>query len=599
MTTSPTAGYFRQAQSLAQAGQWNSAMSLYEKILAIDENHVDAMHYLGLAYLEQGQYGDARKWVEKSVNHRLGDAMYRSNYGVLLEETGDIEEAELQFRKGLMIDPHHADSRYNLGRLLVHQQRLHEAIDQLRRLDSQLKQDVEVICYLANAHGMAGQWPQALSHYRRALKIKPDAIKSRIDYARALAACGKQQQADEEFDDILKAEPNNVDVMVKRAEVAEKNNKLDVASKWLGRASQILPAQDPAVLMRQADIFMRKNDLKKAEAVLQSIDHGQLSLTAEIDYWFRFGHILDKQKRYGEAFKAYQAGNELRSKDKNYYSSKEELIRFAGQMRTQYARDQVMRLLEQARLPDGAQSEPVFIIGFPRSGTTLVEQILASHPEVCAGDELSAIMALDSDIRNRARHGEQEMDVAGFRQFYFDNIDGLGFMEKTATWFTDKMPFNALRLGLIKLAFPKSPVIHIIRHPLDVCLSCYFTDFAVQHGYSYKFSTLGFYFRNMIELVDYYRSQMDLNYMPVNYETLVTDAEPTVRKMLEFVGLPWDERCLEFHKNKRVARTASYAQVNQKLYTSSLHRYKHYREYIQPLIDELGPTIEKLGYDID
>ncbi|MDH5649649.1 MAG: sulfotransferase, partial [Gammaproteobacteria bacterium] len=428
--------------------------------------------------------------------------------------------------------------------------------------------------------------------------LQPKSIGIRLDYAKALAMSGDSEAANLEYERLLNLDPNNTDIMLKRAELLERLNDLEAARLWINRAEELLPNRKPEILLRKAMICMRQNQMDEAESLLNLVNRDELNLIADINLSFRLGHIYDRQARFGEALEAYGRANELMIKHRNVKYSREAVIRFASHMRTMFVRDRVDRLLKQAIMPDGSRPEPIFIIGFPRSGTTLVEQILASHPTVRAGDELAAIKELEESIIEQAKR-HQDVDASGFRQFYFDFVDELGFLDNDAKWFTDKMPLNATRLGLIKLAFPESPIIHVIRHPLDSCLSCFFTDFAFYNRFSNKFSTLAFHFRNMVEMVDYYRSQMDLKYMSVNYETLVTDPEPTVRKMLEFVGLPWEDRCLEFHKNKRVARTASYAQVNQKLYTSSLYRYKNYREHIQPLVDELGPVIEKLGYSVD
>ncbi|MDH5649596.1 MAG: tetratricopeptide repeat protein, partial [Gammaproteobacteria bacterium] len=167
---SSTSEFFRQAQALMQKGRWNQAIQLYEKILSINSNHTDAMHYMGLCYLERGDNEQALQWVERSISLRPGEVLYLGNYGVLLEQLGDIDTAEKYFRKALGIDPGNHDARFNLGRILVRQQKSKEAIDHLKVLNAQLPNDTEVLCYLAQANEITGNWPKALSYYNQALK---------------------------------------------------------------------------------------------------------------------------------------------------------------------------------------------------------------------------------------------------------------------------------------------------------------------------------------------------------------------------------------------------------------------------------------------
>jgi len=183
---------------------------------------------------------------------------------------------------------------------------------------------------------------------------------------------------------------------------------------------------------------------------------------------------------------------------------------------------------------------------------------------------------------------------------YLNKASQLEIDNNEAHWLTDKSPFNSERLAMINLMFPQSPIIHVIRHPLDACLSAYFTSFQHRHWYSLNLEDTAMYFKEIIALVEHYRSEITgLKYLSVRYEDLVLDPEPQVRRMMKFIGEPYDESCLDFHKTKRVARTASYAQVNQKLYKSSVYRYKNYRKQVEPILPILMPVIESLGYTVD
>ena len=175
----------------------------------------------------------------------------------------------------------------------------------------------------------------------------------------------------------------------------------------------------------------------------------------------------------------------------------------------------------------------------------------------------------------------------------------MGIFNKKSLWFTDKMPLNEIHLGMISMVFPKSPIIHLHRHPLDVVLSTYFTD--LTHGFNcaFELGNIAHQYALVMDLVDHYLKVLDIKYISVKYEDIVTDQENKTRELLNFIGVGWDDRCLDFHKNERYARTASYAQVTEKLYVSSMYRYKNYRKYLEPVIPVLEPYITRLGYSID
>src|SRR5215813_11576650 len=270
-----------------------------------------------------------------------------------------------------------------------------------------------------------------------------------------------------------------------------------------------------------------------------------------------------------------------------------------------------MNILPRAGSRDDT-AQPIFILGFPRSGTTLVEQTLSAHPRISAGDELpfvndiTATMArtLNSPLTypeglselwmGDRRHGLDELC-----DYYRNHVERLGVIEPGAAWFTDKMPLNETHLGLIALMFPQSPLIHVVRHPLDIVLSVFSNQ--LTHGFycAYALESIARHIALTMDLVAHYRAQMTLRYLPVRYEDIVDDQEASVQRMLDFIGEPFDERCIAFHENRRYARTASYAQVTERLYDRSRFRHRNYRNGLEPAAAILEPLIASLGYNLD
>jgi Sulfotransferase family len=270
-----------------------------------------------------------------------------------------------------------------------------------------------------------------------------------------------------------------------------------------------------------------------------------------------------------------------------------------------------LRLLPRAAMRHDC-AQLIFILGFPRSGTTLVEQMLSAHPNIAAGDELPLIheisMIMPRTLASPLGYpealaelwmGDQREGLDNLRDYYLQKVRQLGVLRPGAVYSTDKMPLNETHLGLIALLFPAAPLFHVVRHPLDIMVSAFSNAFT--HGFfcATNLATTATHYVRVMELVHHYRSEIFLRYFPVRYEDIVRDQEASVRTMLSSVGLHFDPACLTFHENRRHARTASYAQVSEPLYDRSVGRWKHYRKQLEPVLPILAPVIEWLGYTLD
>jgi hypothetical protein len=256
--------------------------------------------------------------------------------------------------------------------------------------------------------------------------------------------------------------------------------------------------------------------------------------------------------------------------------------------------------------------QPIFIVGFPRSGTTLIEQTLTVHPGIAAGDELPYINDITQIMPRLLASplsypealaelwmGDQRDGLNELRDYYLNRSAKSGIFRAGADWFTDKMPLNETHLGLISLLFPESPIIHVIRHPLDVLLSVYSNH--LSHGYfcAAQLETIAQHYVLIADLIEHYKQNVAMRYLAVRYEDMVVDQEASVREILGFIGVDFDPKCLSFEQNTRYARTASYAQVTEKLYGTSRYRYRPYLRHLQPALEKLAPVIARLGYAID
>ena len=301
---------------------------------------------------------------------------------------------------------------------------------------------------------------------------------------------------------------------------------------------------------------------------------------------FGLGKLLDEQGHYDAAFEQFREANAL--KPRRFDTSKHR--RFIDSMIKTFDHDTIARLARSSLLND----RPVFIIGMPRSGTSLVEQILSSHPQIHGAGELQDILRMAERLPKMVKlEHPYPVCVTGLDTGVADTLAGeyldhLRALAPDARCVTDKLPGNFLHLGLISRLFPGARIVHCRRDPIDTCLSCYFQNFTADHGYAYNLEHLGFYYRQYERLMHHWFSVVDNPILVVHYEQLVRDTKPTVQAMLEFCSVPWDDVCLHFYESGRPVTTASYDQVRRPPYTTSIGRWRHYARYLQPLRTALG-----------
>ncbi len=303
---------------------------------------------------------------------------------------------------------------------------------------------------------------------------------------------------------------------------------------------------------------------------------------------FALGKGLEDVGDYPRAFEHWLEGNALRRREVEY---NETAYQRAFQAITERF-DQ--SLLDRFGGVGDPSPVPIFIVGMPRSGTTLVEQILASHPQVQAAGELSHLHRVAStvpDADGRVIAFPQSiarLDGDGFRRMGQAYLASLPTLGDGKTRITDKMPTNFAYVGLLRLILPNARIIHTVRDPVDTCVSCFSRLFPAGVTFSYDLAELGCYYRWYHELMEHWRTVLPAGAMlDVVYEDVIDDLEAQARRLIDYCGLPWDDRCLRFHQTNRPIKTASNVQVRRSLYRSSLARWRRYEAYLEPLLIEL------------
>ena len=565
-----------RARQALRDGDTAGAEKLCLEVLELAPGQLETLAVLYAIRRAQGAQAAAEALIRRSVGINPNNFWATNELTLLLLNKGSLAEAELHARNAVRIAPENPQAHNLMGMVLTEANR-----------------------------PRVGEF-----HYRRVLELTetPDPILL-ANLAWNLKNQGRIGQARQLYEHSVKLSPEILQTLLGWARLEEADRNFPAAAELLDRAERVAP-ENPSVLLARAVLHGRMRDYDRAFAVLD----GMAALSGDgglgPNELLEKGRLLDQIGRYDDAWAAFEEGKR-KARDitgKAYMADyAEQLVR---RLKGFFVAKR-LRTLPRAGLTTGTP-QPIFVLGFPRSGTTLVEQTLSAHPRISAGDELPFINEI-ADVMPRLLAspltypealaelwmGDRHDGLDNLRDNYLQRVRQVGILEERADWFTDKMPLNEMHLGLIALMFPQAPLIHVLRHPLDVVVSAFSNH--LTHGFycAYALETVARHYALVMDLVESYRAEMALRYLPVRYEDIVDDQEASVRRMLDFLGEPFDARCLHFHENRRYARTASYAQVTEPLYDRSRLRHRHYLRYLEPVIPILRPAIERLGYSVE
>ncbi len=447
-------------------------------------------------------------------------------------------------------------------------------------------------------------------HYRRALELADQRGAVLLaNLAWNLKNQGKMEEARALYEESMAADPKILQTVLGWARLEEADRHFKPAEALLDKAAELAP-DNPSVMLSRAVLFGREREYEKAIATLDEVAAQRGDAGLGPNELLEKGRLLDQMDRFDDAWAAFVEGKRLvREVSGTRYLA--DHASGLAQRLTSFFTATRLNITPRASVRADCP-QPLFIVGFPRSGTTLTEQTLSAHPAIAAGDELPFIADITGlmqrmlgspliypDALSELWMGDQRDGLDNLRDYYLQRARQSGVMESGKRWFTDKMPLNETHLGLIALLFPASPIIHVIRHPMDVVLSVFSNQ--LTHGFycAYELESAARHYALIADLIAHYRSEMPLRYLPVRYEEMVADQEFHIRRMLDFIGEPFDEACLRFHENRRYARTASYAQVTEKLYDRSAFRHRRYAKHMAAIAPMLRPAMDRLGYDFD
>jgi tetratricopeptide (TPR) repeat protein len=568
-------------------GKFEEAAAAFTRALAINPGSTAAYFNLGHALREQGKRAEAVAAYRQVIALMPHSAEAYSCLGALLHEEGRLDEAVASCQAAIRLKPNFAEAYYNLGIALGAQEKFDEAAAVYRKAVEISPDYAEAHSALGTALRACGKLDDAIAAYRRAITLKPDFAEAHCNLGRILHDQGKSQEAIDALRQGVLLDGNS----------AEAHNSLGLVLRAVGKLSEGRAALVEAIRLAPrsakyrrhlSEIIRFRNGDSHLTEMERLLGEADLALGERTDLHFALGKAYDDLGRHAEAAQQWLQGNSLKRRQVAYDAAAVD----EGFERIRNVFDQDWLNLRQGLGHPSAL--PVFIIGMPRSGTTLAEQILASHPQVFGGGEMKFFAAAIRETE-AARHalypdGASTMtgsDFADLGKRYL--AESLRLAPPSVLHVTDKMPNNFLFAGMIHLSLPNAPIIHTVRDPVDTCLSCFSKLFTGEQNHTYDLAELGGYYRQYQLLMAHWKRVLPAGrILDVHYEELVEDVEGVARRIVAHCGLEWDPRCLSYQENDRPVRTASATQVRQPVYKSSVGRWRPYRAFLAPLLQELG-----------
>lgn len=566
----------------------DEALINYDRAIALKPDYVNAYFNRGTALHDLQRYAEAADSLEQAIRLHPGYVDAYVNMGNTLQHLQRKEEALRCYATALTLAPARPDIHYNRGLLYQDMKRNKEALDCFNKA-------IALAADFTEAHYSRGwilqelkRHAEALHSFDRAIALKKDHAEAYYQRGLALQQLDRHDEALKSYNQAIALNPDYADAHSYRGYCLMEQGMMEDAKQSLENALKIDPEHIHSyaclallnAFTEEDAHFNRLNELYTKPSLLPK-ERSALS--------FAIGKALENKKKYDEAFDAYHEGNLLHYQEHPYSEvENEELLQWT----TTFFTPELIKEYAQlpATIPTATDTRtPIFIVGMPRSGTTLIEQILSSHPSLFGAGELTILDRIIQDTPAIPHNPSNWPDsLAQLRNMGKEYLDRAWKLAPDSRYIIDKMPENFRYIGLIHLMLPNAKIIHSMRDPMDSCFSCYATRFAEGNEFSYNLEALGRYYRRYMKMMEHWHSILPPGrILDVHYENNVASPEHEARRLLEYLEMPWDEACLKFFENKRAIKTASLNQVRKPIYSSSVARWKRFEKHLGPLIDAI------------
>ena len=563
------------------------AIAYYRRALELKPELAEAHNDLGVTFKEQGKFAEAAACYRRALKLKPNLVVAHNNLGVALKELGEMDDAVACYRRALELKPDYAEACNNLGVVFTEQGKLDQAVAACRRAIELNANYAEALSNLAAALKEQGKLDEALACWQQARELKPESAELHSNLGVALLERGKLDEARACWRRALELKPDFVEAHVSLGNISEESGDFPGAEEAF-RAALRQNSHFALAHYKLAEVLGGRLPEKDLAAQYRLLDEAALTETQRVLLHFGLANVLDARGKYSEAAEHLARGNAmqliLRRKRGMEYDV-EQHVALAAAIVDVFKPDFFARVRDF-----GLESElPVFVVGLPRSGTTLIEQILASHSQVFGAGEIKLV-----DDTMNALGGKGVNPIEGVRQLNrqtaqhlaSQHLERLQALNPASLRIVNKMPDNYLYLGLLACLFPRAKFIHCRRDLRDVAVSCWMTHFR-EIRWTNDQTHIASRFHEYQRIMEHWRRVLPVPLLEVDYEETVVDLEGVARMLLAWCGLEWEPQCLQFHQTKRPVRTASVVQVRKPVFTTSVGRWKHYEHSLGLLFARL------------
>jgi len=577
--------------ALLQQGRAKEAVGVLKKATRLEPSLELAFLNLGKAHAMLGEGKEADEAFEKSFN--LNPERKKLAHAAEHQKEGRFEEAGQLYREVLRMNPKNVDALRLLGLLVMGEGQVDEAERLLRRAVSNAPDFVNAIIDLGTALKEQSRIEEAIECFQQATKLEPKNVKAHYQLASTLSPAALTYDAIESYRKVLELRPKHAGAMLGLGHTLKTVGLQEEAIQAYRDCIRNKPDKGETYwsLANLKTYHLTDDDISEMES---RVEGGELTDESHVNFLFALAKAYEDRRDFDRAWRNYSKGNSIRRMLEHY-----------DPVRTEVHNDAIVKVFDQAIIekytglgnPDPA---PIFVVGLPRSGSTLIEQILASHSMVEGTSELPYVRRVELTLsKNRADgvnypQAVRELGEPHFKSLGQDYLDAAELHRtEGAPRFIDKMPNNFPSVGLIHLILPNAKIIDARRYPLDSCLSSYRQLFGMGQPFTYDLTDIGEYFLQYQRMMDHWHEVLPQRVLTVQYEDVVTDFEYQVRRILEYCELPWEDACLRYHETDRPVRTASSEQVRQPVYSKSVNFWRNYEEHLGELIEVLTPILDR------